>query len=96
MYIWVISPDLRFCSGLSVLARRKPNLLFRSDDEFPLRMAERAFWGKSFQEAPRATRREQSPLVHALPLFGAETKFESGTGWPSFNRPFDRDHVRLS
>ena len=29
-----------------------------------------------------------------LPLFKAMTKFESGTGWPSFYAPFDEDHVR--
>ena len=29
-----------------------------------------------------------------LPLFRATTKFESGTGWPSFTEPVDEAHVR--
>ena len=28
-----------------------------------------------------------------LPLFRQVTKFESGTGWPSFYAPFEEDHV---
>jgi peptide-methionine (R)-S-oxide reductase len=52
---------------------------------------ERAFSGKHCNNHAAGTYR---CVCCGTPLFAAETKFESGTGWPSFTAPIAPDHVR--
>ncbi|MEX1024283.1 MAG: peptide-methionine (R)-S-oxide reductase MsrB [Planctomycetota bacterium] len=51
---------------------------------------ERAFTGETWDEKRAGT---YVSVCGGLPLFSSRDKFESGTGWPSFTRPIDPDHI---
>jgi peptide-methionine (R)-S-oxide reductase len=53
---------------------------------------ERAFTGKLYDEKRKGT---YYSAATGQPLFTSDTKFESGTGWPSFFQPVTPDAVRL-
>ena len=52
---------------------------------------ERAFTGQYWDHKEAGVYR---CVVCGAPLFSSESKYESGTGWPSFWEPVDPDNVR--
>ena len=53
---------------------------------------ERAFTGQYWNTKDKGT---YHCICCDLPLFGSDTKFDSGTGWPSFWQPVDDNMVSL-
>jgi peptide-methionine (R)-S-oxide reductase len=51
---------------------------------------ERAFTGKYWDNHEKGT---YTCGACSLPLFASKTKFESGTGWPSFYEPIKKENV---
>jgi len=56
---------------------------------------ERAFTGQTADGLPWDNKAKGTYVsaIGGLPLFKSDTKFNSGTGWPSFYAPIDPDHV---
>lgn len=53
---------------------------------------ERAFAGKYYNNHEQGT---YLCVCCGLPLFDSDTKYESGTGWPSFYQPVDAENVEV-
>lgn len=53
---------------------------------------ERAFSGKYWDNHAKG---EYVCAACSLPLFSSQTKFESGTGWPSFYQPVSKENVAV-
>lgn len=68
--------------------------LLKPDQYYVLREAgtERAFTGKYWHNADKGT---YLCAACGLELFASETKFDSGTGWPSFYQPLVKGNVTL-
>lgn len=56
------------------------------------RGTEQAFTGKYWNEHAKGMYR---CAVCGAELFSSDTKFESGTGWPSFTEPANLEHIEL-
>ena len=54
---------------------------------------ERAFTGKYWNNKASGV---YKCVCCGNPLFESETKFDSGTGWPSFTQPIDETHVKTT
>lgn len=56
---------------------------------------ERAFTGRTVNGYAHDNKKKGIYVgaIGGLPLFSSETKYDSGTGWPSFYAPIDAEHV---
>jgi peptide-methionine (R)-S-oxide reductase len=82
--------------------KSSPNKIYKTDDEWskqltPLQFdvtrkkgTERAYTGEDLDN-------HETGMYHCVCcgelLFSSDTKFESGTGWPSFYAPVDQHHI---
>ncbi len=66
------------------LSKESVNVCFNRGTEI-------AFTGKYWDNHDKGT---YHCIVCGTPLFSSDTKFESGTGWPSFFQPVSKDRIK--
>lgn len=83
------------CYDITPLPREQVEKLAAKLDPEAHRVTQRAGTEPSFCGTLLDNKREgfYCCVVCGLPLFASEHKFDSGTGWPSFFRAFDPDHI---
>jgi peptide-methionine (R)-S-oxide reductase len=99
------TPSTRSKFPMSKEAENRQASINPSDDELKKRLTpeqyhvtrekgtERAFTGKYWNNKSKGI---YKCVVCGNPLFDSETKFDSGTGWPSFTAPIDEKNVDTS
>ncbi|KAK9815095.1 hypothetical protein WJX73_007401 [Symbiochloris irregularis] len=70
------------------LTKEQRNVVFKKGTERPF--SGRTVNGYSHDNKQKGT---YVSAVGGLPLFSSDTKFDSGTGWPSFYAPIDPEHI---
>ena len=66
--------------------------LVRVTTVVPAAQAERAFTGALYNNHEKGM---YMCVACGQPLFSSDTKFDSGTGWPSFDDPINRENIEL-
>ena len=96
------TPSTRSKSPMSTEAENRKASSDPSDDELKRRLTpeqyhvtrekgtERAFTGKYWNNKSKGI---YKCVCCGTPLFDSETKFDSGTGWPSFTQPINEKNV---
>uniref|UniRef100_A0A7S1UG56 Peptide-methionine (R)-S-oxide reductase n=1 Tax=Phaeomonas parva TaxID=124430 RepID=A0A7S1UG56_9STRA len=103
---WLVGPRASFAktsrSGVDVTPMSKEEIAAAAKDlpDFSREVllnarTERSFTGKTVNGYDWSTKSKGvwKSAISDVPLFSSNDKYDSGTGWPSFSRPIDKDHV---
>ena len=80
---------------ISTISEEVKKTLLQNLDEETIRITQKAGTERPFCGTLLDNKKNgfYACVVCGLPLFTSESKFTSGTGWPSFFSPFDPEHV---
>jgi len=90
--------------GEETIQKRESNMpeIRKSDEEWKKQLSDKEYYvlreegtERPFTSDLLGEKREGTFVCKAcqLPLFASDTKYKSGTGWPSFYEPIDQKHI---